>query len=419
MLSALAYQPLVVESPHGILPGAARRWSVDATGLVWSFEPRHDLRWSDGESVTPEAIAEALRQAVAAEPPALAATLLAAPPRRAGNRIELVTRTPIPDLPRLLTPSELALVRGGLGTGPYRLAFSGRALGLERVRAYPGPLRIDVVPDDPSVNFYLGRIDLWRGLRPLAPVDDYRLGATDRAPALQRRPAGELWVVLAVDPAQRHRLPELDREALRRTYLGDGVAVASLAELVCGPAAGSTGAASGAAPTTAAGPDSSGGGAPSPLTFITSPADQALRIIVPHGTPGPVEQLAARLQALLIRSGTAASLEHGDPRTGDRGTLAVMVLGPRSADPHLRLWDLLDALGWRDREARGELRTALAGDAAHPDPGALEALCAEIAARLGIVPIARLPVDLWLRDAVTTGPGSWGWPHLWVEEGPS
>jgi peptide/nickel transport system substrate-binding protein len=51
---SLVFPGLVARGPDGTLvPGLASRWSVDATGRVWTFTLRPDARWQDGTPVTP------------------------------------------------------------------------------------------------------------------------------------------------------------------------------------------------------------------------------------------------------------------------------------------------------------------------------------------------------------------------------
>ena len=57
-LVALVYSGLVRNGPSGTLvPDLAERWSVDASGAVWTFQLRDDARWHDGEPVTADDVA--------------------------------------------------------------------------------------------------------------------------------------------------------------------------------------------------------------------------------------------------------------------------------------------------------------------------------------------------------------------------
>ena len=57
-LVALVYSGLVRNGPSGTLvPDLAERWSVDPTGVIWTFQLRDDATWHDGEPVTAEDVA--------------------------------------------------------------------------------------------------------------------------------------------------------------------------------------------------------------------------------------------------------------------------------------------------------------------------------------------------------------------------
>jgi peptide/nickel transport system substrate-binding protein len=57
-LVALVYAGLVRNGPAGTLVAdLAERWSVDATGVIWTFQLRDDAFWHDGEPVTAEDVA--------------------------------------------------------------------------------------------------------------------------------------------------------------------------------------------------------------------------------------------------------------------------------------------------------------------------------------------------------------------------
>ncbi len=61
-LVALVFSGLVRNGPDGtIVPDLAKRWTVDSTGAVWTFEIRADARWQDGEPVTAEDVAFTIR----------------------------------------------------------------------------------------------------------------------------------------------------------------------------------------------------------------------------------------------------------------------------------------------------------------------------------------------------------------------
>lgn len=59
------YEGLVTESVDSALePGAAKRWRVDESGLVYTFYLRQEGRWSNGDPVVAEDFASALRRSV-------------------------------------------------------------------------------------------------------------------------------------------------------------------------------------------------------------------------------------------------------------------------------------------------------------------------------------------------------------------
>jgi len=61
-LVALVYSGLLRNGPSGTLvPDLAERWSVDETGVIWTFQLRDDALWHDGEPVTAEDVAFTIR----------------------------------------------------------------------------------------------------------------------------------------------------------------------------------------------------------------------------------------------------------------------------------------------------------------------------------------------------------------------
>jgi peptide/nickel transport system substrate-binding protein len=61
-LVALVYAGLVRNGPNGsLVPDLAERWTVDATGAVWTFTLRDDAVWHDGEPVTSDDVAFTIR----------------------------------------------------------------------------------------------------------------------------------------------------------------------------------------------------------------------------------------------------------------------------------------------------------------------------------------------------------------------
>src|ERR1700677_3667111 len=59
------YEGLATESADGqILPGVASSWSVDQTGTEYTFNLRHDAKWSNGSPVRAQDFVVAWRRVV-------------------------------------------------------------------------------------------------------------------------------------------------------------------------------------------------------------------------------------------------------------------------------------------------------------------------------------------------------------------
>jgi oligopeptide transport system substrate-binding protein len=59
------YEGLTAEDSHGkIVPGVANSWTVDATGLIYTFQLRPDAKWSNGDRTTAAEFVQGLRRAV-------------------------------------------------------------------------------------------------------------------------------------------------------------------------------------------------------------------------------------------------------------------------------------------------------------------------------------------------------------------
>jgi hypothetical protein len=283
------------------------------------------------------------------------------------------------------------------------------------------------VPGDPKVSFYLARTDVWRGARAAAPVSEQRFGVPGSDQVLRGRPDGEVWLMLLVDPRVRDRLPAIDRADLLRTYFGTGAPAGELAALIlAGTAPGAT---ADQPPATAEqpiadAPARDGGASSAGLPRTATPQGEAgagglsterLRVMVPAAASRPLAAMGERVQALLIRDGALCTLERGDPRIGAAdGRVALIAVRPRTGDPRLRLWDLLDVAGWAAPETLPALRQLVSAHADRIDRELLAATARRIEQTLGLVPIGRVPVALWLRPDVETAGDDWHWPWLWV-----
>lgn len=120
-LRAATSQGLVrLDSLGNIVPALAERWIVTADGLSYIFRLRN-ARWENGDPVTAEHVAAALRRRLKIEArTAIGADTTEVRDIRAmtGRVIEIRLLAPQPELLRILTLPELGIRRNGRGTGP-------------------------------------------------------------------------------------------------------------------------------------------------------------------------------------------------------------------------------------------------------------------------------------------------------------
>ncbi|MDM7957378.1 ABC transporter substrate-binding protein [Blastomonas sp.] len=120
-LRAATSQGLVrLDSLGNIVPALAERWIVTADGLSYIFRLRN-ARWENGDTVTSEHVAAALRRRLEIERrTAIGADTTEVRDIRAmtGRVIEIRLLAPQPELLRILTLPELGIRRNGRGTGP-------------------------------------------------------------------------------------------------------------------------------------------------------------------------------------------------------------------------------------------------------------------------------------------------------------
>ena len=59
------YEGLTAEDRNGkVIPGAAKSWTVDTTGTIYTFQLRNDAKWSDGNRIVATQFVQGLRRAV-------------------------------------------------------------------------------------------------------------------------------------------------------------------------------------------------------------------------------------------------------------------------------------------------------------------------------------------------------------------
>jgi len=104
-----------------IEPGLAASWAVTPDGRSYIFRLR-DAAWQDGEPVTADQVVKVIRRAAAPNSRNALAPFLQVIDEAVAMTpqvIEVRLKSPRPDLLKLFAQPELAIVRGGSGTGPF------------------------------------------------------------------------------------------------------------------------------------------------------------------------------------------------------------------------------------------------------------------------------------------------------------
>lgn len=134
-----------------IEPALAQSWIVSDDGLRYTFRIRR-AAWADGSRVTAEQVSARLRAATSAasrNPLKAALGAIVEVEAMTDHVLEVTLSGPRPNFLQLLAQPEMAIVRGALGTGPYRFeADADAGMRLEPVR--PGEDE-DPRPDLPAI----------------------------------------------------------------------------------------------------------------------------------------------------------------------------------------------------------------------------------------------------------------------------
>ena len=139
LLGATAQGLVRFDAAGQIEPGLAERWIVIDDGRSFIFRLR-EAHWSDGAPVTAAEVVRALRRAAApGSRNALSPFLVVIDEivEMTPQVIEVRLKRPRPDLLQLFAQPELAVVRSGAGSGPFRISATGRSVLLRPVRDVP------------------------------------------------------------------------------------------------------------------------------------------------------------------------------------------------------------------------------------------------------------------------------------------
>lgn len=197
------YEGLTTERPDGsIVPGAAASWTIDDTGLAYTFELRNELRWSNGDPLTAEHFAAGLRRAIdpgTAAPYAGLLEAIAGVDVLDADTVRIRLHRPVPYLPALLALPVAAPLHPAAatrqprpGNGAFRLVrrLPGERIELERNPYYRA-----------AADVAIGRVE--------------HVVVTDLTTELNLYRAGELDLTSEVPNAQLESLRRRHAEELR------------------------------------------------------------------------------------------------------------------------------------------------------------------------------------------------------------
>jgi len=122
LLEATAQGLVRFDSGGEIEPALAQRWIVSDDGLRYTFR-LGKAQWQDGGRVTAEQAVARLKAAVAASSRNPLKPILGSVDEivaMTDDVLEISLKSPRPNFLQLLAQPEMAIVRGGLGAGPYR-----------------------------------------------------------------------------------------------------------------------------------------------------------------------------------------------------------------------------------------------------------------------------------------------------------
>jgi oligopeptide transport system substrate-binding protein len=140
LLQNVAQGLVQFDASGNIIPGLAERWNVSDDGLSYIFRIA-PAQWADGRDITAQQVARALKRYLGArskDPIKDTVGAVEDVVAMTDRVIEIQLIAPRPNLLPLLAQPELAILRGGYGSGPFTLARDSKA-ELHLVREIAAP----------------------------------------------------------------------------------------------------------------------------------------------------------------------------------------------------------------------------------------------------------------------------------------
>jgi peptide/nickel transport system substrate-binding protein len=134
LLQSVAQGLVAFDSGGNVVAGLAERWNVSNDGLSYIFRIA-PMNWADGSKVTAEQVARSLRRQIqGSSRNALRDSLGAVSEIVAmtDRVIEIRLSAPRPNLLSLLAQPEMAILRNGHGTGPFKFSHADGSVRLTR-----------------------------------------------------------------------------------------------------------------------------------------------------------------------------------------------------------------------------------------------------------------------------------------------
>lgn len=135
-------QGLVRFDPGGnIVPGLAERWNVSDDGLSYIFRIA-STQWPDGRKINAQQVAKILNRYLSGRSKASLRNSLGAVEdvvAMTDRVVEIRLLAPRPNLLPLLAQPEMAIIRSGYGTGPFRYTLASKKGELKLVRDMNSP----------------------------------------------------------------------------------------------------------------------------------------------------------------------------------------------------------------------------------------------------------------------------------------